>query len=112
MDGIIIAKYFDRSRAHYLEDELRLKKIYEINKLSNKYPNSEFVDKKRLLLWYSVDNSKGIESLAKILKNGISYENGKMGRALYFRDRIKRFLKYADKDFGLLLLCEVGVGNM
>ena len=112
LDGIVISKYFERSRAHYLEDELKLKRIYEINKPSNKYPNREFVNKKRMLLWYSVNtSSKGSDQLNKILNNGISYENGKMARALYFRDRIKRFIKYCDYHFGILLLCEVAVGN-
>ena len=62
LDGILIGKYFDRSRAHYLEDELKLKKVYEINKLSAKFTNSSLETKKRMLLWYSIDsNSKGNE---------------------------------------------------
>jgi hypothetical protein len=106
-EGTLIMKYFERSRANNLE--IKIKKIYEINKLNTKFSNPHFENSRRMLLWYTFNDN---ESLSKILTNGIKYENGKMGRGLYFRDRINRFSKYEDNDFGLLLLCDVAVGSM
>lgn len=108
-EGTLIMKYFERSRAYNLE--IKVKKIFEINKLYTKFSNPHFQNSRRMLLWYTFNNKEN-DSLSKILTSGIKYENGKMGRGLYFRDRINRFSKYEDNDFGLLLLCDVAVGSM
>lgn len=108
-EGTLIMKYFERSRANKLE--IKVKKVYEINKLNTKFSNPHFENSRRMLLWYTFNNKEN-DSLSKILTNGIKYENGNMGRGLYFRDRINRIFKYEDNDFGLLLLCDVAVGSM
>ncbi len=107
-EGEVILKYFDRSKVNL---QIDAKKIYEINEVHTKFKNLNFENVRRMLLWYSI-NDREANSLSKILANGINGSNGGMGHGFYFRDRINKFFKYENNDFGLLLLCDVAVGSM
>ena len=111
---MILQKFFDNGKVHDFKQKIEIRKCYEVNNCNQiaSFDDQDYGVNEKYLLWHGTK----IKNIKHILTQGFKlaeYNKGMFGNGIYFADRMSKSAQYCDQDrSGVLLLCEVALGNM